>query len=250
MASTPDSSTSLPKSASYAVITTSFCPLRLRSAKSRTVIGRCPELALSNARAPQRGKLSQPEISIAQLGMGHRESGLAHALLLEQHDVEVQRARSPARIADAPGVGFDSLQRGEQILRRKLGFDGDHLIEKRALRNRSDRSGLFGVGVTQHPRCGEGLDRASRLCQKYLTLAEVGAERYVSDISHTRSRSRATSAYASGPGSATLGFRTAIRTRSTSGSWRARSAIRSPTSSRKLVCPCVTTSATRSYTRR
>src|ERR1700682_4477743 len=90
LASTPDSSTSRPKSASYAVITTSFSPLSLCSAKSRTVTGRCSDLVLSNARAPQRGKLSQPEVAIRQLGMRHRETGLAHALFLEQHDVEIQ----------------------------------------------------------------------------------------------------------------------------------------------------------------
>src|SRR6266853_279947 len=194
MASTPDSSTSRPKRASYAVITTSFSPLRLCSAKSRTVTGRRSDLVLSKTRAPQRRKLSQPEVAIRQFRMRHRQTWLAHALFLEQYDVEIQRARSPPGGANASGVG-----------------------------------------ETQHPRRGEVFNRASRLRQKYLTLAEIGAERYVRDISHARSRSRATSAYASGPGSATLGLRTAIRTRSTNGSWRARSAIRSPTSSRKLV---------------
>src|ERR1700686_3515821 len=118
IASTPDSSTSRPKRASYAVITTSFSPLRLCSAKSRTVTGRCSDLGLSNARAPQCRQLSQPEVAIRQFGMRHRESRLADALLLEQNNVEIKRARSPARNADAPGVGFDSLELGEQILRR------------------------------------------------------------------------------------------------------------------------------------
>src|SRR5438105_1736007 len=80
-----------------------------------------------------------------------------------------------------------------------------------------DRSSLLGVGLSYDPRSGERGDRAPRLRQKYFTLAQIGAERDVCVILHARARSRATSAYASGPGSATFGFRTAIRTFSTSG---------------------------------
>src|SRR6266550_6025772 len=207
-------------------MTTSFSPLRLRSAKSRTVTARSVRgLVLVNARAPQRAKLSKPEIPIRELRMGNGESGLLYALVLKQDDVEVESAGSPARIAHAPSVSLDLLQLDEEILRRKLGFYRDHLIEKWTLDHRSDRSGLFGVGLSQHPRSSEGRDRASCLRQKYLTLAEVGAESYVGNIFHARSRSSDTSAYASGPGSATFGLRTAILTRSTTGSWSARSAI-------------------------
>src|SRR5258705_7878680 len=178
--------------------------------------------------------------------MGHGQPGLSHTLLLEQDDVEVEGTWTPTLLAHAPRAHLDPMELGQQVTWGKLGFYRDHLIEEWTLSHRSDRSGLFGVRLTQHPRSGECRDRASSLRQKYLTLAEVGAERYVGNISHARSRSSATSAYASGPGSATFGLRTAILTRSTSGSWSARSAIRSPTSSRKLVCPCVTTSATSS----
>src|ERR1700730_6869006 len=111
-ASTPDSSTSRPKSASYAVITTSFSPLRLCSAKSRTVTGRCSDLALSKTRAPQCREFSQPEVAIREFGMRHGETGLAHALLLEHHDVEIQRARPPPSGANASGIDFDSLELG------------------------------------------------------------------------------------------------------------------------------------------
>ena len=46
--------------------------------------------------------------------MWNGQTRLAHALLLEQHDVEVERARCPARRADASSVSFDSVERGEQ----------------------------------------------------------------------------------------------------------------------------------------
>src|SRR6266550_3066020 len=194
IASTPDSSTSRPKSASYAVITTSFSPLRFFSAKSRTVTCFVSDLVLSNACAPQCGQLPQPEIAIRQLGMRDCEPGLVHGLSLEQDDVEIESARTPARRADAPCFHLYSLELGEKILRGQLGFDGNHLIEKRSLRDGPNRGSLFGVGLTQHSRFLERGNRASRLSQKYLTLAEVGAKRDVGDVFHARSRSRATSA--------------------------------------------------------
>src|ERR1700694_2758283 len=153
--------------------------------------------ALVNARAPESRELPQPEVPVRKLGMRYGESWLLDALGLEQDDIEVKSAGSPARIAHTPGVSFDPLQLHEEVLRRKLGFYRDHLIEKWSLSHRSNRSGLFGVGLTQHPCPSEGRDRASCLRQKYLTLAEVGAERYVGDILHARSRSSDTSAYAS-----------------------------------------------------
>jgi len=107
--------------------------------------------------------------------MWNGQARLAHALLLEQHDVEVERARSPARRADASSVSFDPVERGEEILGRQLSFDGDHLIEKRSLRDGPDCSGLFGVGLAQHSCVGERGDGTSRLRQKYFTLAEIGA---------------------------------------------------------------------------
>src|SRR5207253_5355882 len=102
---------------------------------------------------------------------------------------------------------------------------GYHLNEKGSLCDGTDRGSLFGFRLTYHSGFSERRDRASRLRQKYLTLAEIGAERDVRDILHARVRSRATSAYARGPGSATFGLRTAMRTFSTRGSCSARSAI-------------------------
>lgn len=126
--------------------------------------------------------------------MWDREPGFVDDLLLEQNYIEVESARAPTLRAHAPGVGLDPLQLDEQVVRRELGLYGDHLIEEWSLGHRSNWSGLFSVGLTQHPRSSQGRDRASRLSQKYLTLAEVGAERYVGDIPHARSRSTATSA--------------------------------------------------------
>src|SRR5438270_293923 len=113
MASTPDSSTRRPKSASYAVITTSFSPVRLCSAKSRTVTGRSCFSFLANARAPQRSELPQPEVTIGELGVRHCQSRFAHGLILEEHDVEIESARTPARRAYPSCLRFDSLERSE-----------------------------------------------------------------------------------------------------------------------------------------
>src|SRR5256885_7983653 len=109
MASTPDSSTSRPKSASYAVITTSFSPLRFRSAKSRTVTGRSV-LVLSNAPAPQRCQLAEPEIAVGELGVRNGEPWLGNRLMLEEHNIEIESARAPPLGAHATSIRFDSLQ--------------------------------------------------------------------------------------------------------------------------------------------
>src|SRR6059058_6014463 len=154
---------------------TSFSPLRLRSAKSRTVIGRCGGLPLSTVVRPQFGELSKPECSIRQFRMWYSQLALLDALLLEEHDVEIQCAGPPTGGADTASGHLDPLERGEQILRRQLGFDGDHLIEKRSLRNRAYRLGLLGFGLRQHSGVIEVGDRASRLRQKYFTLAKIGA---------------------------------------------------------------------------
>lgn len=107
--------------------------------------------------------------------MWNGQPGLTHALLLEQHNIEVQRARSPSGGANTSGVRFDLLQRSEQILRRKLGFDGYHLIEKGSLRDGTNGGGLFGFCLTYKSGFSERRDRASGLRQKYFTLAEIGA---------------------------------------------------------------------------
>src|SRR3954466_9209493 len=104
IASTPDSSTSRPKSASYAVITTSFSPLRFCSAKSRTVTARSA-LVLSNASAPQRRQLAKPEIAIGELRMRNRQPRLGNGLTLEEHDIEVESPRAPALRAHSTSVG-------------------------------------------------------------------------------------------------------------------------------------------------
>src|SRR6476620_5557558 len=108
IASTPDSSTRRPNSASYAVITTIFSPFRLRSAKSRTVTGR--SLVLSNPGAPEFNELAQPERSIRKLAVRDAQIRIADALFFVEHDVEVERARAPTAVSHAPRTLLDSHQ--------------------------------------------------------------------------------------------------------------------------------------------
>src|ERR1700737_388865 len=110
MQSTPDSTTRRPNSASYAVMTTIFSPLRLRSAKSRTVIGRCSWPVLVNSRAPQGRQLAEPKIAFGQFRVRDSEPLFVHALMLEQPDVEVQCARTPTCAAHAPRLRFYPVQ--------------------------------------------------------------------------------------------------------------------------------------------
>src|SRR6266576_1169542 len=132
IASTPDSSTSRPKSASYAVITTSFSPLRFFSANSRTVTGFVSDLFLSNARAPQCCQLPQPETAVRELGMGNGQARFTHALPLEHHDVEIQCPGAPARCPHSACLLFDALERGDAHLlhhRNLEGARGDSLTD-------------------------------------------------------------------------------------------------------------------------
>src|SRR2546423_8674195 len=175
-------------------MTTIFSPLRLRSAKSRTVIGRFSRALLVNARAPQGRQLGEPKIPPRQFRMRDGESFFVNALVLEQHDVEVQRAWSATSAPHTPRLRFYPVQLREQVAWRQLGLDGNHLIEKWSLRDGADRRGLLDPGLSEHARARQRGQCGPRLRQKYLTLAEVGAERYVGDILHARSRSSATSA--------------------------------------------------------
>src|ERR1700694_2152533 len=131
-------------------MTTIFSPLRLRSAKSRTVIGRCSRAGLVNARTPQACQLGEPEIALGQFRVRDGESLFVDALMLEEHDVEVQCARSPACAAHTPGLRFNPVQLRQQLAWRQLGLDGNHLIEKWALRDGADRRGLLDPSLPKH----------------------------------------------------------------------------------------------------
>src|SRR6476660_7661775 len=96
--STPESSTTRAKSTSYAVTTTSFCPSRFMRATSRSVIrfGAGESDMMNSADLLE---LPPPEVAIAELGMRNRENIVGELLVLDHHNVEIQRARAPTHCA-------------------------------------------------------------------------------------------------------------------------------------------------------
>lgn len=142
----------------------------------------------------QLRKLPEPEASIWELWVRDREPRLRHGLLIENHDVEVECARPPTLITRSAGAILDPVQGGEQLFWRKLGYNGNHLVQKRTLFTGADRRGLFHFRFCQQSRSWQRRDGLSCIRQKYFATAKVGAERYICNVSHTRSRSIAISA--------------------------------------------------------
>src|SRR5262249_23443089 len=153
-------------------------------------------------------------------------------------DVEIERARRPPFGARSSRRLLDVVQMLQQVSRGECGFESDHLIEIFALGQSAKRIRLLDGRFTDHLACGKRRQRGPRLLEMAPAISHVRAERDVRDVDHSGfARSTATWAYATGPASATCGFRTATRVeRMRSSSDRTPAAMRSATSSRSPVC--------------
>src|SRR5690349_5978711 len=87
------------------------------------------------------GQLAEPEVSGPSRRVRHPEVALVRGLMFEAHDVEVQGARSPTKLALSPSRPLDALQLGEELSRREIGLDRDHLVEVQALSHSAQRGG-------------------------------------------------------------------------------------------------------------
>src|SRR5207249_1851261 len=81
----------------------------------------------------QFSQFAPPERAVRQLGVRNLEIGLVYTLPLEPYNVEVQRARAPANLARAPRGRLDAVQLLQQLARRELRVQQDHLVQKRVL---------------------------------------------------------------------------------------------------------------------
>src|SRR5579862_6358125 len=91
------------------------------------------EARRSQSQASKLRQLTLPERPVRERGMRYREIRVLHGLVVKQHDVEIQCARTPANRPFAAGPLLDVMKMIQQLARRELGLDCDHLIEKRSL---------------------------------------------------------------------------------------------------------------------
>src|SRR4051812_39073492 len=103
------------------------------------------------------------------------------------------------------------MQLGEQLLRRERRLDRDHLVEILWLIDGPERIGFLDRRHSDDARVSKRRDCGACPHKMSFAVTKVRAERDVSHVVHSALRSTTTSAYASGPASATCGFRTATR---------------------------------------
>jgi len=94
-------------------------------------------------RTSQLFQLAFPEIAIRKLGVRNRQSIIDEFFSFDHHDVEIQSAGTPLHDSNSPRCAFDSLKCAEKLSWSEIRFDGDHLVQIRALWYRSEWLGLF-----------------------------------------------------------------------------------------------------------
>ena len=136
----------------------------------------------------QLGQLPSPEISRVLRRMRNDEIGSCRGLPVISDDVEVEGSRSPTHVARPTGLALDSLQFREQLPRRQLGLERDHLIEIGPLLNRADGRRLLDRRRGDHSRPGMVGDGFSCPREMLVAVAEIGAERDVRNVAQTLQR--------------------------------------------------------------
>src|SRR5215211_3112526 len=175
--SAPPSSDKRANSASYADTITSRSPRCFLASTSRTVIRGTSPLPLPidvpRQRTPQRCQLSLPERAVRKPRVRDDELRGVHDAIIEQHDVQIERARGPARPTHASGRRFDVPQPTEQLDRLQGGFDGNHLIEIRGLGERTEWFRFLHVCHTYHSALRDACNGVARAIEVGTSIAEV-----------------------------------------------------------------------------
>src|SRR5271167_2078707 len=95
----------------------------------------------------QLRELALPEVAVGKLRMRNGQARLGDCAVAVPHDVEVQRARPPSRVALTTVDALDLEEMGEEITGRQRCLDSDHLIEIGILAGRADGRGLLDVAL-------------------------------------------------------------------------------------------------------
>ncbi len=118
--------------------------------------------------------------------MRNPQTRVVHLAMGEFHDVEVERARTPSRLADASRIAFDALQRGKQRVRFQRRLERGHLIQIRPLRRPAEGLGFLDGRHREEPRLWQRGQRGARVRQMRIAVAEVRAQRDIGDVAHER----------------------------------------------------------------
>src|SRR5439155_26972926 len=87
----------------------------------------------------ERRELALPELPLREGGVRDHEPRIGDGLPLELDDVEIERSRAPALLANAARARLDPLQFVQQGVWFELGLGRDHLVKVRPLPRRTGR---------------------------------------------------------------------------------------------------------------
>src|SRR2546430_12017319 len=86
----------------------------------------------------QLGDFALPEIAVRKLRMRNRQVRLPHRFVAVPHDIEVERPRSPALASFSAPLRLDPAAVLQKRRRYQRGFEQNHLVQIRRLRNRPE----------------------------------------------------------------------------------------------------------------
>src|SRR6266508_3688958 len=112
----------------------------------------------------QLGDFALPEIAVRKLGVRNRQVRLPHHLVAVAHDIEVEGPRSPALATFPSPLRFDVPAMYQERSRRQRGFEQNHLVQIRRLRNRPERLCLFDSRGGDQARTGKSAQTLPRMC--------------------------------------------------------------------------------------
>src|SRR6266852_6585 len=83
----------------------------------------------------QLGDFALPEIAVRKLWVRNRQIRLPHRFVAIPYDIEVERPRPPALASFSAPLRLDAAAVLEQRRRLHCGFEQNHLVQIRRLRN-------------------------------------------------------------------------------------------------------------------
>jgi hypothetical protein len=124
----------------------------------------------------------QNEAALMHGGVGDLQAGLIEHAISKKHNIDVDGASAFVFHAEAPHGGFDPQGELEQSPGGLIGVDGGDAVKEPGLIGDVDRLSLVERGGSEEPASHVQLN--DRRAQIRGAIAEVGAERQVSDFAH------------------------------------------------------------------
>ena len=115
----------------------------------------------------------------------HLQARQVEQLFAEQQDVQVERARTPAQVADAPLFQFDGLQGVEQVERRQVGVEGRHAVDEARLVGGAERVADIERRDGDQAGLGKPLEGIEGSLDLLARFGQVAAQRHVDALDHS-----------------------------------------------------------------